>query len=122
MPRQANPEIRFRLPAELLKKIEARDDCPPEGGPGRTGGASLWVRRLVLAALGEEAPEDPHAAQAARFAGTDFAGTSHLNFAMGATLRLIEQAETMARAAGLELQSRLVLPGAPPRWPAAEQD
>ncbi len=62
-----NPELRFRLPAELVAAIEAREDCPPPGGPGRTGGPSLWARQLVLAALGVEAPADPHAEQSKKF-------------------------------------------------------
>lgn len=60
--------ISFRLPASVVAAIEARDDCPPPAEKGRTGGASLWVRRLVLEELGIEAPADRHEEQAKRFA------------------------------------------------------
>lgn len=62
--------VKLRLPAEVVEQIKAREDCPPEAGPGRTGGVSLWLRRLVLRELGAEAPVDPHAEQAARFRQT----------------------------------------------------
>lgn len=66
-----NPVISFRLPPDLVAQIEALPECPPPAGPGRTGGASLWVRQLVLQALGVEAPADQHAEQSKRFAQKD---------------------------------------------------
>lgn len=61
-----NPEVRLRLPAEIIEAIQSRPDCPPDR-PGKTGGVSLWVKRLIEREVGG-LTLDPHEEQARRFA------------------------------------------------------
>ena len=54
--------IWVRLSPAWLTAIEARlaDEEIPPATPGRTGGPSEWVRRLIARELGEPVPVDPH--------------------------------------------------------------
>ena len=55
--------ISFRLPRDVVQEIESRPDCPPPAGHNRIGGASLWVRELVLRQLGLESGADTQKAR-----------------------------------------------------------
>lgn len=50
--------ISFRLDREVVRDIESRPDCPPQVGAGLVGGASLWVRQLVMRELGLDSESD----------------------------------------------------------------
>lgn len=58
MARQDPTLITFRLPREVVRDITARPDCPPDAGGDRLGGASLWVRQLVMRELGLDADSE----------------------------------------------------------------
>lgn len=58
MARQDPTLITFRLPRDVIRDIESRPDCPPRAGADRVGGASLWVRELVMRELGLESGSD----------------------------------------------------------------
>lgn len=51
-----------RLDEAWLEAIEARliEEQIPPAAPGRVGGPSEWLRRLVARELGKETPCDPH--------------------------------------------------------------
>lgn len=109
-----NPEIRFRVPADVIDQIRARPDCQPDR-PGKTGGVSLWAKRLVLREMGAAAPLDPHEAQAMKFAGAVFESKPVNGIA--SVMAMIEAAQAMAKQHGLELTAYLGAPGSGPPMP-----
>lgn len=63
--------IWVRLEEAWLEAIELRlaEEQIPPATPGRAGGPSEWLRRLVARELGEPVPDDPHEAARQQLTG-----------------------------------------------------
>lgn len=102
--------ITLHLEPGVIAEIEDRDDC--------TAGVEVWIRRIISRELG--LLEEPWERLAGILPPMD-GKVDPQTFALGSAMKLVDHAQEMASAAGLELQARIVPPGTPLPWVVPEE-